>query len=164
MTIAILVLTLVAYGYCLLAYPEFRVPGLIAGVVLAAGLAIYFTRQAPEAARATDRITAEELTLDNLALEPTVRGAALSGRIQNGSPGYRLRDLTIALKLRDCPTADTPPDDCPVIGESRAIARPDVPPGQIRALAANFMFTSLPPVQGTLRWDWRITDIRATPN
>ena len=49
-----------------------------------------------------------------------------------------------------------------MIGEASGIARPDVPPGQIRALTAHFVFRDLPPVAGTLRWDWRITAIRAT--
>ena len=66
------------------------------------------------------------------------------------------------LRLRDCPAEDTVPDTCPVIGEATAIARPDVPPGQIRALSAHFVFSNLPPVAGTLRWDWRITGTRAT--
>jgi hypothetical protein len=162
MAIAILVLTLVAYGYALIAYPEFRKPGLIAGAVAAAGLAVYFSRQQPEAARSGSLIAPEELTVDGLTLEQTLRGASLTGRVTNGSVDYRLRDLTLTLRLRDCPAPDTPPADCPVIGESRAIARPDAPPGQIRALSAHFTFTELPPVLGTLRWDWRITETRAT--
>ncbi len=80
----------------------------------------------------------------------------------NGSARYQLRDLTLDLRLLDCPAPDTPLDTCPVIGEAQAIARPDVPPGQLRGLSAHFVFADLPPVQGTLRWDWRITDIRAT--
>ena len=162
MAIAILVLTLVAYGYALLAYPEFRRPGLIGGVLVAAALGIYFALSSPEAERSTSRIDPSELTLDGLTLERTLRGASLEGRIRNGSPDYRLRDLTLALSLRDCPTPDTPPETCPVIGEASGIARPDVPPGQIRALTAHFVFRDLPPVAGTLRWDWRITAIRAT--
>lgn len=51
--------------------------------------------------------------------------------------------------------------DCPVIGESTAIARPDAPPGQIRGLSASFVFTNLPPLLGTLSWDWEVIDTRA---
>ena len=162
MAIAILVLTLVAYGYGLLAYPEFRKPGLIAGLIVAAGLAIYFARQPPEAVRSGQLIAPEELTLDALTLTETLRGASLAGRVTNGSADYRLLDLTLVLRLRDCPEADTPPEACPVIGEAQAIARPDAPPGQIRALSAHFIFSSLPPLKGTLRWDWRVTETRAT--
>jgi hypothetical protein len=49
-----------------------------------------------------------------------------------------------------------------VIGEADAIARPDVPPGQLRGFSAHFLFTDVPPLTGTLRWDWRITATRAT--
>jgi hypothetical protein len=162
MAIAILVLTLTAYGYALIAWPEFRRPGLIAGALAAAGLAVYFSRQAPEAARSGSLIAPEELTLESLSLERTALGADLTGRVLNGSADYRVRDLTLVLSLRDCPAPDTAPADCPVIGESRAIVRPDVPPGQVRALSAHFTFADLPPVLGTLRWDWRIAETRAT--
>ncbi len=47
MPIAVLVLALVAYGYAMLSYPEFRRPGLIGGVLVAAALAAYFMLQAP---------------------------------------------------------------------------------------------------------------------
>lgn len=163
MPIAVLVLTLVGYGYVLLAYPRFRRPAIAAGLLVAAALAIYFTRNPPEAAREGSLIAPSELTLDELSLERTVRGATLTGRIANGSEGYRLRDLTLQLTLRDCPAAASPPADCPVIGEARAIARPDVPPGQVRALSAHFLFSDLPPLAGTLAWDWSILETRATP-
>ncbi len=162
MPIAVLVLALVAYGYAMLSYPEFRRPGLIGGVLVAAALAAYFMLQGPESDRAAVRIEPDEIVLSDLALSDNLRGATLTGRVQNNSERFRLRDLTLTLRLRDCPASDTPPADCPVIGESRAIARPDVPPGQIRALSAHFVFSDLPPVAGTLRWDWTIVETRAT--
>ena len=162
MPIAVLVLVLVAYGAALAAYPGFRRWGIAGGLVAAAGVGFYLAREAPEAARAGTRIPASELVLDQVEVEPTGRGATLTARVHNGSEAYRLRDLTLALRLRDCPAEDTAPDTCPVIGEATAIARPDVPPGQIRALSAHFVFSNLPPVAGTLRWDWRITGTRAT--
>ncbi len=162
MPVAVLVLALVAYVSALLAYPRFRRWGIVGGVVAAIGLAYYFTQVEPEAVRAGARIADSELALEDLALAPTARGATLTGRIRNDSPSYRLRDLTLAVRLRDCPQEDAAVETCPVIGEATAIARPDVPPGQIRALTAHFIFTSLPEVGGTLRWDWRITEIRAT--
>ncbi len=162
MPVAVLILVLVAYVLVLILYPEVRRWAVAGGVVAALGLAFYFSREAPEATRAGSRIAPEEVTLDQIDVEQTIRGATLTGRIENGSERYRLRDLTLALRLRDCPAEDTPLESCPVIGEASAIARPDVPAGQIRALSAHFIFTSLPPVAGTLRWDWRIEEIRAT--
>ena len=163
MPIAVLVLALVAYAAALLAYPEFRRWGIVGGVVAAAGLAFYFTQAAPpEATRAGMRIAPAELVLDQLDLERIAGGATLTGRVRNDSPDYRLRELTLALRLRDCPDATGPVEACPVIGEATAIARPDAPPGQIRALSAHFLFRNLPPVTGVLRWDWEILGTRAT--
>lgn len=162
MPIAILVLALIAYAAALAAYPDFRRWGIAGGVVAAAGLAFYLSRAEPEAERSAMRIPPEELALDQIEVAPSGRGATLTGRVHNRSDTYRLREVTLALRLRDCPEEDTPVESCPVIGESTAIARPDVPPGQIRALSAHFIFSGLPPVAGTLRWDWRITAVRAT--
>jgi hypothetical protein len=162
MPLAVLVLALVAYGYALLSYPEFRRPGLIGGALVAAGLAVYFVRHPSESELAATRIPAEDILLDELTLERIPSGATVTGRVRNGSDRFRLRDLTLVLRLRDCPTADTPTGDCPVIGEAQAIARPDVPPGQIRALTARFTFINLPPVTGTIAWDWTIAETRAT--
>ena len=153
MPIAVLVLALVAYAAALVAYPGFRRWGIAGGVVAAAGLALYFSRQESEAERAGRRIAPAELTLDLVEVAPTARGATLTGRVRNGSEAYRLRDLTLALRLRDCPAEAAPVEACPVIGEAQAIALPDVPPGRIRALSAHFVFTSLLPVVGTLRWN-----------
>ena len=162
MPLAVLVLALVAYGYALLSYPEFRRPGLIGGALVAAALAVYFVRNPSESDLAATRIPAEDIALDDLTLERTPNGASLAGRVRNDSDRFRLRDLTLVLRLRDCPTTDMAPADCPVIGEAQAIARPDVPPGQIRALNAHFTFNNLPPVTGTLAWDWSIAATRAT--
>ncbi len=162
MPIVVLVLIAVAYGYAMIVYPEFRRWGAAAGLIVAGLLGLYFTRQAPETALSASRIDPAEVTLQDLTLDSTPRGASLAGRIKNGSSQYRLRDLTLRLRLHDCPAPDKPPADCPVIGEAEAIARPDVPPGQIRALTAHFIFSDLPPVVGTLRWDWTIVDLRAT--
>jgi hypothetical protein len=159
--LVVLVLALLAYAFALLSYPEFRRPGLIGGALVALGLGLYFWLQTPEAARATARIAAEELTLDKLDLARTPRGATLSGRVQNGSDRYRLREMTLVVRLYDCPAGAAAPD-CPVIGEAQSIARPDVPPGQLRGFSAHFVFADRPPVAGHLAWDWRIAATRAT--
>ena len=46
--------------------------------------------------------------------------------------------------------------------ETSAIARPDVPPGQLRAFTAHFVFANLPEPVGSLGWDSRISGTRAT--
>lgn len=157
MPIAVLVLVLVAYGYVLLAWPEVRRPALIGGAVIAAivGASLLLSRSEPIA------IAPAELTLDRIAVERTARGATLTGRVKNNS-AFRLRDMTLSLRLHDCADPEAEPATCPVIGEGKAIARPDVPPGQIRAFSAHFAFAGVPPLVGTLRWEMTVTDTRAT--
>jgi hypothetical protein len=162
MPIVVLVLALLAYAYALIAAPGFRRWGLLLGAAVGLGLAVYFWQTSPETARTAQRIDASELVLDQLAYETTQRGATVTGRVANGSEEFRLREMKIALRLRDCPDADTPIVECPVIGQSTAIARPDVPPGQLRAFTAHFMFANVPEVAGILRWDWDIVETRAT--
>jgi hypothetical protein len=163
MPIFILVLTLVAYGYLLIVRPDLRRPALAVGALVTAGLAAYFLMQpAPEASRSASRIAVSEITLDEIAVERTARGASVSGRVSNGSKRYRLRDMTLALRLRDCADARAAAETCPVIGEGAAIARPDVPAGQIRAFSAHFSLAGVPPAAGTLRWELTVTETRAT--
>ena len=162
MPIAVLILVLIAYGYVLAAYPEYRLPGLALGAVAVVLLAGYFWRTEPEGARTASRIPPDELVLDQLALEQTPRGATFSGRVRNTSERFRLREMTIALRLHDCPAPETPLPECPVIGEATAIARPDAPPGQIRAFSTHYVFSNLPAVTGLLRWEWVIEETRAT--
>jgi hypothetical protein len=158
MPIAVLVLALVAYGYVVIVYPEVRRPALIGGALVAAGLAAYFLLATPNPVA----ITPEELTLDRIDVERTVRGATIRGRVHNRSEQFRLREMTLSLRLHDCPTPQAAPETCPVIGEGQAIARPDAPAGQIRAFSAHFSLAGVPPVAGTLRWDLAIAATRGT--
>lgn len=159
MPIIVLVLALLVYSWAMLAYPGFRRPGLALGVAVAVGLGAYFWLSDPEGESAATRIAVDELAIDAVAIERTIRGAALSGRVLNRSPGYRLRDMTLSLRLRDCAT-DLP--DCPVVAESSAIARPEAPPGQLRDFTATFLFDTLPPAAEGQRWEWAVTEIRAS--
>jgi len=162
MPIVILILALMAYAYALVTEPGFRRWGLVGGAAVGLGLAIYFFATAPEATRAELRIPPEEITLDALDLETSERGAVLTGRVTNGSEAFRLREMTLRLTLHDCPDADAALESCPVIGEATAIARPDVPPGQVRAFSAHFIFANVPAPTGVLGWDWQIPETRAT--
>lgn len=157
MPIAILVLVLVAYGYVLLAYPQVRKTALIGGAVIAAIVAASLTLSRPEHIA----IAPDSLVLDRIEVERTARGATLTGRVENTSP-WRLRDMTLSLRLHDCADPEAEPASCPVIGESTTIARPDVPAGQIRAFSAHFAFSGVPAVAGTLRWEMTVAETRAT--
>ena len=157
MPIAVLVAAVASYAYALLARPRFRVWGIGLGLLAGIALALYLHFGGPS----RPDIPPEALVIDLLDLTRTPRGADLTGRVQNTSPDYRLLDMTLRLRLHDCPAPGMTTTDCPVIGESTAIARPDAPPGQIRGLSASFVFANLPPLLGTLSWDWEVVDTRA---
>jgi hypothetical protein len=157
MPIAILVLALVAYALALIAFPGARPLALAAGAIVAAVIAASLLVSRPERIA----IAPSELVLDQIGVERTVRGATVTGRVRNGS-AFRLRDMTLAVRLHDCADPEAAPETCPVIGEGSAIARPDVPAGQIRAFTAHFGLAGVPPVLGTLRWELTVAETRAT--
>lgn len=163
MPIVVIVLALVAYAYAMIAWPGFRRPGLALGGAIALALALYFWNNASETEEAATRITPADLVLDELAIERTIRGAALSGRVLNSSELYRVQDMTLALRLRDCAIDAAALDECPIVAEDSAIARPNVPPGQARSFTANFLFDDLPPPSESHRWNWSVLGVRATP-
>ncbi|CAN5700747.1 hypothetical protein BH23PSE1_BH23PSE1_11520 [soil metagenome] len=162
MPIAIVIIALVAYIYAMLAYPEYRTLGLVGGGLAAIGLGAYLWTAEPEAERSASRIAPEELTLDELVLDRSARGATLTGRVRNGSPEFRLREITLALRLYDCPDAEAALAECATIGDAAAIARPDAPPGQVRGFTASYVFANMPALSGILLWEWEIMGIRAT--
>jgi hypothetical protein len=162
MPVAILILVLLAFAYAMASTPRARVPGAIAGVVIAAGLGWYFFSTSSETVTASRRITIEDLRIDQLQLDQTVRGATLRGRVENLSETGRLREMTIEVRLFDCPDTTTGLEECAIIADGSAIARVDVPPGQLRAFSGYYVFPDRPAVTGDPRWDSRISAVRAT--
>lgn len=160
MPIVVLVVVLVAYAWAMIVYPGFRRPGTLAGLAVTAALAAYFALNEPEDVSAGRRIAPEELIIDAVTIERTIRGATMSGRVLNRSPEYRLRDMTLSLRLRECGAGLEA--ECPIIAEASAIARPEAPPGQLRAFSATFLFNALPPSSEAQHWEWKVTAIRAT--
>lgn len=162
MPLAVLAIALIAYLYAMVAAPRFRIPGAIGGALVAAGLGWYFFVSESEAERAARRVGTEDVALDLLKLERTPRGATLQGRVANGADAGVLREITIEMRLLDCPDEAVPLDDCVTIGDATGIARVDVPPGQLRGFSAPFVFAGLPPVVGVLRWEQSVIALRAT--
>lgn len=135
MPVAVLIVVIALYIYALVAAPRYRVPGAIAGVLILAGLGWYFFASPSQTERAATLVSVEDLTLDGLDLERTIRGATLSGRVANAAETAHLREMTITVRLFDCELEDTALEECATIGESAAIARVDVPPGQLRGFS-----------------------------
>lgn len=161
MPIVVLVVVLVAYAWAMIAYPGFRRAGALVGIAVTVALAAYFVMNEPEDTVAGRRIAPEELEIYEVTIQRTIRGATMSGRVLNRSSEYRLRDMTLSLRLRECGAGRE--SECPVIAEATAIARPEAPPGQLRPFSATFLYDSLPFPSETQHWEWSVIAVRATP-
>ncbi len=149
------------YIYVLFRLPEMRIAGTIIATTIIGGL-LYYTITAPSAPEEElNRITPEEVVLEGVTLDFGPRLATLAGRVINNSPTYALTGISFDVKLYDCAAEDTPLADCFIIGEDAKEAHFSAPPGQLRAFDASLIFANLPDVEGVLRWDYRITALRA---
>ena len=161
MTIVEIFVILSLYIYVLFRLPEMRIAGTIIASVLLGGLA-YYTYTAPSAPlEELNRISMEEITIEAADLALEARVSTLGGRVINNSATYTLTGISFDVKLYDCAAEDTPFDQCFIIGEDEKEAHLSAPPGQLRAFAAALIFANLPDVEGVLRWDYRITKLRA---
>ncbi len=162
MPVAALVLVILLYVYLLISKRELRKP-LLAGGVVAMLLVLILTLLVPsESTNRTTRVSLDDLTIDELILTRTERGATISGRMQNGSSNGHIREVVIDMRLFDCAPGHQDLDDCLIIGDASAIARPSIPPGQTRGFTAQFLFSNLPVLSGELAWTLTPAEIRAT--
>ncbi len=149
------------YIYVLFRLPEMRIAGTIIASVLIGGL-LYYTFTAPSAPEEElNRITVEEILIEDAELAFDPRVAKLNGRVINNSPTYALTGIRFDVKIFDCATEDTPFADCFIIGEDEKEAHLTAPPGQLRAFEAALIFANLPDVEGVMRWDYSVVSLRA---
>jgi len=160
MPFVVVFLALVGIGWFLWITPRWRVPGLVMLGLLGAGFAVYMMVTDPVPQVERGRITAEQVVLSDVVFDLGRRTSSLSGRVQNLSETYQLAGLSFVVTLYDCPEPDSDLSDCPAIGQDDGRATLIVPPGQVRSFDAVFLFPGLPDRTGTLRHDYRITDIR----
>jgi hypothetical protein len=177
----LLVGTLIALAivYFLIISPGFRMFAIF--VVVALGIYIYSLnesgkkesakRQQAEAAqewRVVNSIQSDDLNLANLNLSKDYSGWILKGTITNNSKSD-LRSIRFLVTIQDCP----PSSVCKIIGqEGVRIAAPGdygysssggtlVPAGQVRQFNSSAMqFVNMPP-STNMRWEYKITEIRA---
>lgn len=144
-------------------YPHLRILALAMLVLFGGVLGAYFLTGNGTVERQAALIPAEELVVSDVDLTAGVRFETLTGRVTNPSDSYRLRSFDVTVTLHDCPDALVPLETCATIAQDRGTARVDVPPGQTRAFRAVVGFAAVPPLQGVLRWDYRISATTATP-
>ncbi len=154
--LAILSLAVVLYRFPA-ARPAALASFAVLGVIL---IAIVVIQDQQDHAGISD-IPIDLVSITGFRLQPAYRNSyTLSGRIHNGSDARTIEELTLTVRLYDCPTGSLG-DACVVIGEDTANVPVKVPPGQTRALQGEVAYYDLPEVEGQRVWDYEVTRIRA---
>jgi len=133
-------------------------------LLLAASIAagVLYRLEVVDEQRATDRISASEISLQDVNLRRTFDSTyELTGTISNRSGKYRIDAITVSLTLRDCRSAGD--SACQSIGEESADVLVSVLPQQTRSFVATFYLgKEHRPPRGSLAWEHEIAAIRAS--
>jgi hypothetical protein len=126
---------------------------------LVVGVAFYLNDRHEEEQSLT-RISASELSFENLLLKQDYNSYKIVGRIINHSQRFEASDISIVVTVQDC-KPDVSPPSCLVIGESKESLFLNIPPGQARDFEHYVFFDTPVKPQGQLSWDYRIESISA---
>jgi hypothetical protein len=138
-------------------YPAWRVVALAVVAIFGALAGWFLLNPVGEAERAAGRISPSEVRLIDLSLTDSGTTLRLEGRVANDASAFRLRRFAVRLILRDCPSADSPPDDCAIVADGTATAETDVPPAQVRDVVIPFRFPGRARQSGELIWQAEVT-------
>ncbi len=158
MPIAALFLIIVGSITVAFLYPQLRAVAVIVLVVFGGAVSTYFILGGGLVEQQANKITAEDVNLMNVTLTEEGGYTVLSGRVQNLSTAYNLRDFDVEVRLFDCPEAESELTECLVISDEKGIARVAIPPEQTRRFRTVFRFPALPALEGVLRWEWQVLD------
>lgn len=158
MPIAALFIILVGGTTVAILYPQLRFAAIAVLVVFSGAVGGYFFVGGSLTLQQQADISAEEVLLTDVTLTEERGYTILGGRVENASERHELRDFDVELRLLDCPEPEGDLTDCAILADESGLTRVAVPAGQTRAFRTIFRLPPLPAVQGTLRWDWQITD------
>jgi len=162
----------------MIASPAFRKAALILLGLVALGV-FYLVQQGTKEAqererqqlaqeqRATTSIRPDEISLTEVALTKEQFGSwwVLTGTVTNNSK-FDLASIQFSITMKDCVTSQ----NCRTVGQETTSTRNDdswrtkllVPSGQVRLFSTRGMdFKGMPPVTN-LRWEYKVTKIRAS--
>lgn len=162
MPVAVVILAILGFLYLLISQPNYRKLIIGGGIVTVLLITVLVILNPSESAYRTTRIAPEELIIDQLEYAPTLRGATITGRVQNTSPIGHVREIVLDMRLYDCPPDYTELTECLITGDATAIARPDIPPLQTRGFTVQFLFSDTLPLSGKLVWTLTPSEIGAT--
>lgn len=115
-----------------------------------------------EMERERTAIPVSAVELRDLSLSDGSGYARLSGTVVNHG-SYPIRELTIQVSLRDCPSSQTV-QGCTIIGQDDAMVFVDVPPGQARAIDTTADLTNAAARGPHWGWTYGLKEVRAKLN
>lgn len=112
-----------------------------------------------EMERERTAIPLSSVELRSLSLSDSYGFARLSGSAVNHS-SHPIKQLTIQVSLRDCPTSQSDAD-CTIIGQDDAMVFVDVPPGQARAIDTTLDLSNAAARGPHWGWTYGLKEVRA---
>lgn len=152
---------LIAAVICVVRFPAFRKSMLIIIGALVVVLGVYFAAQSQEESASKRRVTANQLELTDMSLQPEGHGSSykLTGRIKNKS-SFAVYQVKARITMRDCDKNS----HCETVGEEEEWdISPLVPPGQVRDIDHSVYFPESTRILGRWEWSYSILEIRARP-
>ena len=149
---AVLILVAFAVGY------RKTAAGLLA-VALAIAAWLYVQHRDAEHLALT-RIPISELPFENVTLYPYVGSYKIAGRIKNNSAKFTVRQIDLAVTVKDCPGGSAE-QQCITVGESNEILNLNIPPGEARDFEEAVRFYGSPKIKGRMEWSYAVSRIRA---
>lgn len=112
-----------------------------------------------ELAESRERVTLNELRLENVALRPiSGRLWTLSGRAHNLSKDFDISKIEMTITIRDCAS-----EECPIIGQQSEGIYQDIPAGQARDFDKQITILGVNSDEpDALKWEHAINYVEAT--
>ena len=105
-------------------------------------------------------IAVKDVSLDNFSVRTTYGDSyAMTARLRNASEQHALSAVGIELSASDC-TENSQGESCIVVGQEEKEIQVEVPAGQARDIAEQFIFPPIRP-NGELRWSYSVLYTRA---
>ena len=147
--------------WLLVAIPAFRYFILVLVVIGGLGLGLRVAYALRQERLPLTVIPSDQVELTDIRLASSRGSYRLSGKIENLSQRYTLRDVHLEVTLYDCPPRAVN-EKCVLIGQETSYSYVSVPPGHIHALDGYLGFSNLPRPAGRLMWGYRLKKVRAS--
>ncbi len=118
------------------------------------GGALLWGYQEYEKNKSKSRISASEVTLENISFETRNNNYELTGRIVNNSEKYILNGLQLKITVKDCTNNDD--THCIIFAEKKEYIYLSIPPRQARDFKKDIYLYLNQSIENKLAWDYSI--------